>query len=1559
MKRLALVGVRSRDRITRILCGKPMARPALPPALRLRMMPIPSQGIRLGMVLLVTIVMGPAHLDAQPVSVLRLDPEKRLTQFVYESWGETDGLPQASVEAIAQTPDGYLWVGTQEGVARFDGIGFKTFGPSNTEAFREGASIQVLLVDAEGVLWIGASGGLVRYADRTFTRFGKHEGLTGKQINTLVTDSRGRLWVGTADAGLYVLEGTRFKRFEAGSFPADALITSLLVDATEALWIGTDEGLFHVRDDSVRRYAQADGLHDDLIRMLYQDRAGRIWIGTNKGVVLFENGRLTTKGLDPAPADLAAFAVVEDAYGHYWIGTDGKGLMRLRPDRIETFTTAEGLRHNRIGDLFVDREGSLWIGAEGGGLSRLRESKFTIITSREGLASDMVLTVYEDRQGNLWAGTEGGGLTRITGKESETFSAAQGLPSDLVLSIGESPSGELWAGTYGGGLARLNNGRFSRVDPPKGLASDNIFALHRGPSGALWIGTDAGVVRVTKDGSRAYTEANGLASNLISAVLEDRQGNVWIGTVQHGLNRIRKNRIAHYGSEDGFSSDIITTLFEDSRGVLWVGTHGGGLNRIKNGRVTSIRTGQGFGSDLVYGILEDGSGRLWFSSNHGVFSVESRRLENVLDGKEASVTCRYYGREDGLRSREMNGGVQPAAWKGRDGTLWFPTVQGLAGINPEKLVYNELRPPVVLDSVTVDGKAAPLGTPLVLKPGTKKLDVAYAALSFIAPEKTIYQYRLDGYDDDWNDVGSRRMATYTNLSPGEYTFRVRARNSEGVWSDETILLTFRQKPFFYQTSWFWLLLAVAMLGLGWGAYRLRIRRLEARQKELEGMVDERTRDLREANVRIQTQAQKLEELDRFKTRFFANISHEFRTPLTLMVGPLENALTGAYGPLGEGMSTQLQIMLRNALRLLRLINQLLDLSKLESGKMELRARSRNLISLLEGITFSFTAFTAQKGIDLVFETTDSDIRLCYEPDKLEKVFFNLLSNAVKFTPEGGAINVSVSETDEHVTVVVRDTGLGIPADQLPFIFDRFRQVDGSNTRKYEGTGIGLALVKELVLLHGGEIEATSRYGEGTAFTVTLRKGTQHLQPDQISHEQGDEGETDPHQSGLMEMASAEFNRLAETDRPSGTTALSTAPDTAPLILVVDDNPDIREYITSCLGATYRVATAEDGVVGLAKISELLPDLVVSDIMMPNMSGHQLCERVKTNPDLRHIPIMLLSAKTSQETVIESLEYGADEYMAKPFNARELHARIKNLLQMREQERALKILNEHLEEKVAEQLDIMLSDRKAYEAELVIEKERAEEAARLKSAILSNMSHEFRTPLTAILGYSEILKEELDGPFQEFADYIFKNSHRLNHTLTAVIDLARLEASVVQTNDVRLDVSERLRHIVRSVSPFASEKGLQLNLYLDEALRPVYLDAEGLEKIIWILLDNAVKFTGSGSVSVKADAFEQGVRIAVSDTGVGIQPSFLPHLFDAFEQESTGDNRTHEGVGLNLSIANRLVGLMGGAITVESLPGAGSTFTVAFPSCGFPRTSGDGTGEEADGVSLPTVGHSSV
>ncbi len=614
-----------------------------------------------------------------------------------------------------------------------------------------------------------------------------------------------------------------------------------------------------IRDGETRCLTTADGLPANYVWSVYEDRAGTLWIGTyGGGLVRFEGDRMRVYGTDDGLTSDRVTCLREDRHGNLWIGTHGGGLNRFHEGRFDAFTRRDGLTDDAVLALWEDREGSLWIGTVSGGLNRLKDTLFTVYDAQRGITTPMTRTVLEDRRGRLWIGTSGGGLFRIDGQAVRHFTTADGLPVMDVFSLWEEPGGAMWVGTYGGGVACLDQGRTATWSTANGLPHDTVWAITGDHSGNVWIGTyGGGLVRLRDGHMTVFTTADGLPSDLIRTLLVSRDGTLWIGTSGGGLARYRDGAFTSYGAAQGLSSRTVLALYEDPHGLLWVGT-ARGLDLLNGDTLRAVTTRDGLFDDIVYCILEDARGNLWMSCNRGIFRVAKEEVLAVLHGASATVHSTAYGRADGMPTSECNGGSQPAGWKTAAGELLFPTPRGVVALDPRRLAINPEPPPVFVEAVVADGVRHGVDAPVLLPPDTRNLQIDYTALSFLAPEKVAFRYRLEGSDRGWTWAGDRRTAFFSHLPPGRYTFRVTACNNDGVWNQVGASLAIRLRPRFYQTTAFYAAGALFLVLVGFAAAYGRVVSHRRRERELASLVEARTYELKRVTRELEAANRRLE-----------------------------------------------------------------------------------------------------------------------------------------------------------------------------------------------------------------------------------------------------------------------------------------------------------------------------------------------------------------------------------------------------------------------------------------------------------------------------------------------------------------------------------------------------------------------------------------------------------------------------------------------------------------------------------------------------------------------------
>jgi ligand-binding sensor domain-containing protein/signal transduction histidine kinase len=1016
-------------------------------------------------------------VHAQTASQGGLNPQLQITQYVHEAWNAADGLPQNSVYGIAQTADGYLWAGTQEGLARFDGVRFEVFDRARVDWLRSNEIWDVHEDDQDG-LWIGTSGGGLTYLrDGEARTYSMIDGLSSDLINALYSDGDGLLWVGTIGGGVCRFDGSTFECLGSDDGLAEDIVLSIGERPENTLWFGTPAGLSRFEAGSFTTYTQRDGLPGDLIRALHPGQDG-IWVGTDEGLAQLRDETVQTFDFPPSQCGHVISALFEDRSGALWIGTLDGGVCRLFQGQYAAFSADDGLTHDQIRSFYQDREGGVWIGTDGGGLHRLGMGKFIPITTAEGLSGDVIASVLEDRNGVMWIGTDGHGLNRLDDGVITHVSTANGLPSDFVYALHESRSGALWIGMLDGGLCRLDGERLDCFDVSDGLPSNNVWSIYEDRSGLLWMGTDAGLGQMEDGAFRTYSTADGLSADWITTLHEDREGHLWIGTVGGGLNRRRPNGdLDVFAIEDGLSSDFILALHEDEDGVLWIGTKEGGLCRLQDGAFACFTSRDGLFNDNVLQILEDDDENLWLASQKGISRVSKDSLRAYAAGAIERIDARVYGRAHGLKSSEFNGGTQPSAWRGRDGRLWFASMHGVALIDPASIPVNEVVPEVVIEAVRAEEEPVHRDPTIELPPERRDLQFDYTAPSFVATSHMAFRYKLEGYDDAWVDAGTRRSAFYTNLPSGAYTFRVQARNSDGLWNEEGAAVGLSIRPFFYRTFWFYLICCLALLAGGVGAHVGRTRYLRERERSLQQRVQEQTGELRQREHELERQYERqlrlTDEVRALASALTLAEQQERRRVSQILHDDLQQLLYGLQmkffffmedlPPEDQTLRSQLGFLYHLVGRAITTTRQLtVDLSPLVLQGEGLAEALQWLQTYMREV---HDLNVEVKAHGTISPPTD-DMRVL-----LFQLVRELLFNVVKHA-EVDRARVDLQEDEQELTIGITDEGIG---------FDPGRDA----VREARGIGFGLYSVRERLGLFGGELQVDSAPGKGTSITIRV------------------------------------------------------------------------------------------------------------------------------------------------------------------------------------------------------------------------------------------------------------------------------------------------------------------------------------------------------------------------------------------------------------------------------------------------------------------------------------------
>lgn len=1221
-----------------------------------------------------------------------------------------NGLSQNFVSCILQDQKGFMWFGTKDGLNRYDGYAFVVYqhNPFDTTTVSDNF-ITALYEDSRGYIWIGTlNGGLNRFDRRKEIFHHIHYASTISDsiyidgIKSIVEDSVGNIWIGTKGEGVFRLSlknnnpyDITYKQFvyeadKPGSLSSN-IVSTLFFDSKGILWVSSLSGLDKFDNDhekfihyefQTRNPKASASYFDKSVYAVHESRNGNLWLGTLSGLVKFDRHTGNYK-LFPHHYEIFRYGwgsiigIAEDNSGKLWLATPGE-LMRfdhlsLSYDYFKNDPLDQNsISYNSISSLYYDRTGILWIGTAGMGIN-FYDSKanwFSILKRKNNpssrIAGFSVRSVLEESKDIVWISTDV--LFRWNRKTGElkSYETSSNRLDDFgntgPWSMIKSHSGLIWTATteglfrYDPSNEKIRQYKFNPADTT-GLPQKEVYSVFEDHQKNIWIATEDFFCRLSdidKGIFQNYRYQNSLpySQRVRPVIYQDNNEIFWIGS-KNGLVRFDLKKKSFYAYKNipdqlnSLSNDEVISICADPDNpdkILWIGTAGGGgLNQfnIESGTFRHFTDREGLPNNVIYGILPDKHGNLWLSTNKGLSKFNPQK-----------ETFRNYDVNDGLQSNEFNTG---AYFLSKSGEMFFGGIKGLNYFYPEKIVDNPFVPEIVIINVSIlhstpqkkvdqltGQKSYSENDHLIFSYDNDVITFTFAALDFSAPEKNQYAYKLENFNKDWIYAGTHRSATFTHLPPDEYIFRVKGSNGDGVWNEKGTALHFTITPPWWNRWWMHILYALTIFS---GLYL--IRRYELNRLRLKNQ-------LKLEKVETNT----LRNLDHMKSTFFANISHEFRTPLTLILGQIENVM---ISELATKEKEKLQIANRNARRLLTLINQLLDLSKLEAGSMKLKAEQHNLISFLKSLLYSFESLAESKKISLKFESEAANIPSLFDADKMEKIICNIISNAFKFTPENGEIKIAVNIISTWIEIKIKDTGVGIPEDRLPHIFDRFYQVDSSITREHEGTGIGLALAKELVELHKGKITANSKEGEGTEFIIHLPISDSKIETEK-SYELSDDNSNKKNISDEVEVLEAEL--IPSNQQVSF--IKNQESQLKEIILIVEDNYDVRSYICEQLENDYKLIEASNGEEGILIAQKEIPDLIITDVMMPKMDGYQFSKKIRGNEKTSHIPIIMLTAKAGLDDKIEGLETGIDAYLTKPFSAKELKVRVKSLIHQRAQ-----------------------------------------------------------------------------------------------------------------------------------------------------------------------------------------------------------------------------------------------------------------------------------------------------
>ncbi|MFT4927782.1 MAG: ligand-binding sensor domain-containing protein/signal transduction histidine kinase/class 3 adenylate cyclase [Phenylobacterium sp.] len=1227
-----------------------------------------------------------------------------------------DGLSQTVVLSVLQDQQGFLWFATQDGLNRYDGYEFKIYrhDPAKPHSISNNF-INTLHEDSNGTLWVGTrAGGLDKYnADTQDFEHYRHDpadphSLSHDNVKSILEDSAGTLWVGTLGNGLNRFDAKtgRFTHFNHSRANDASLahdkVWAIFEDSQGTLWVGTNGGLsrFHPQQQGFSHFRHntidPESLSHNQVYAIFEDSSGVLWVGTRNGLNRFnaQTQRFTQfKHDSDNPYSIShnrIKSIYEDNQQNLWIGTYAGGLNKYnaKSNRFTRYkhdpADPHSLSDDNVRSIYGDRQGALWIGTFGGGLSKFdtRRMRFTYYKHQpsdpDSLSHAFVFSIHEDKSGTLWIGTDNG-LDKFD-PNTQTFSHFRHNPSNpnslshnRVRSINEDSNGNLWIGTLGGGLNRFDRKtlRFEHFkhqpSDPHSLSNNTVYITFEDSNGVLWVGTNGGGLNRYNPLTRDFiyfkhrpSDPNSLSNDNIKTIFEDSSGTLWIGTDGGGLNRFdaQTQDFEHFryqlDNPRSLSHDTVADIYQDSKGILWLGTKGG-LNQfdVQSHSFIRYREKDGLANDTILGILEDSKGQLWLSTNKGLsrFNPETRQFRN-------------YDVNDGLQSNEFNSG---AYFKNRNGELFFGGIKGFNRFFAENIQDDAQQPTVILTDFLLANQPVPIQPRL--KQGEQRqqndnnagfelsktineldhltlthqqnlMSFEFAALHFANPMKNQYAYKLEGQDPAWIFTSAKnRRATYTNIPAGEYTLYVKASNQDGYWNQQGKSLDITILPPPWKTWWAYTIYALLLLTLVVVVVLAERRKLDY-----------------ERSISLQ-----LKQVDKLKDEFLANTSHELRTPLNGIIGLAESLIDGVAGQLPDTANKNLAMVVASGKRLSNLVNDILDFSKLKNRNLALHTTPIDLHSMTDVVLTLSRPLVNKKSnkkadnpsLELINAVpTDLPAALADE-DRAQQIFHNLVGNAIKFT-DSGQITVSAEVVGQNIKVSVTDTGIGIDSDQFDSIFDSFEQVEGDSSRAYSGTGLGLAVSKQLVELHGGEITVESAVNQGSTFSFTLPASTEKAL------------------AGNVSQAISHLHVLEEAVIPSPRPSRASDDDDDDddddsrfRILLVDDEPVNRQVLHNHLSMeNYQLSESSGGEEALREIKENGPfDLILLDIMMPKMSGYEVAEKIREDHPPTELPIIMLTAKNQISDLVEGFSCGTNDYLAKPFAKEELLARIRTQLDL--------------------------------------------------------------------------------------------------------------------------------------------------------------------------------------------------------------------------------------------------------------------------------------------------------
>lgn len=1184
------------------------------------------------------------------------------TTYNINRWTTQDNLPQNSVNAILQASDGFIWIGTYGGLVRFDGLRFHRTNSKTLDYER----VINIFEDSKQNIWVGTeNNGVFKYNKDELIHFSTSNGLPANGISGIAEGANGEIIVLVQERGLVVIKEDSIIRVSEQELNGKMAL-QVIVDENNIAWISSSEGVysFTIETGILKWVADSKPPNDDFGISLSSENELYYMNRTAIYKVNRKSYSLEKRYSISEPILAKQFLAIDSIT--FYFGVQKKGLYCLINGNKQLVAKEMAEIRGNVSAIYYKNKEEIWLGFNGGGLIKLSLNDVKYIKGH--LASEIILAIHKDAAQNLWVGTNGGPLYKRD-KYGETIIYKKGDngPDFDVWSIASDGRGKIWVGTFGFGVFELDQSKSNTFKALNmdGIKNHTILAMKYDTSkDRLLIGTDLGGIYSLKDTLWANLITFEEVGSRITKIEFSPKNEPYFATLNNGYFVFSEGNLINFSKQNGLPSNNIRELFFDKNGQLWIGTYDKGLVVKKGDTFKNLTTEEGLKENLISSINIDNQDNIWLSGNNGIYKIGKKEIQEVFDKKQHRVYPQTFNKNRGMNISETNGGFQQSSILDSNQQLYYPTMQGLAVLEPDFIKNDPLINFVEITELTFKDSSILSPQKVMLDKDIRDLSFHFTSPYFLSPELIEFEYWLEGYDKAWRSAGNNRFANYTQLPHGDFTFKVRAKNNQGVVGNDVAFSTITIASFFYETTWFKVFCVVGFLSLLVFVFIRKQQLAKKRELSLMREVDHRTAELKNekeqtelALKRLAIQSKELEKANRAKTVFFSNISHELKTPLTLIKGPIDTILQNYKSELNPSIHEDLGFIQKHSIRLTKLINQLLDIARSEDGKLQKEIKIFDCIELIENIVAQHQQWFERKEIKVVIENPEQTLIGKSDPDLVEKIINNLLSNALKFTPLQGYIYIRINLVNNRLKIEVEDSGEGIKPDEIPHVFDRFFRSDTKENSNKTGSGIGLSLSKQFSEILEGSLTVENRKNSGACFTLEI--------PFEESEESVIIVKTNPIINKPKNLAPIRI--------------VNKSKDELPLVLLVEDHEDIRKFIRKNLETQYQIIEAENGVQGFEMAKKHVPDLIISDIMMPKIDGVEFLKMLKSNKETNFIGVIMLTAKGADKTKIDAWQKGAEAYLSKPFNVNELNAIINSVLSNR-----LRLRNHFLNQKSEEQ-----------------------------------------------------------------------------------------------------------------------------------------------------------------------------------------------------------------------------------------------------------------------------------